>query len=94
VSRSELLEPCPGFADLVRTHKDIVYCNGHVEGKVFCLRVDPDGAIEVLDEAVAGGVGPTHLALNQDHTGLLIAHVCTDYHSGRPSLVLRWCTPR
>lgn len=57
-----------------RRLKDIVYSNGHVKGKVFCLRVSADGDIEVLDEATSGGKGPTHLAVNQDYSALLIAH--------------------
>lgn len=59
----------------IRVHKDIIYANGHVDGKVFCIRVNPDGSLEELDEASSGGTGPTHLAVSLDHTSLLIAHV-------------------
>jgi 6-phosphogluconolactonase len=48
---------------------------------VYCLRVDQDGGIEVLDEADSGGKGPNHLALWTDHSALLIAHVSVVLHS-------------
>lgn len=57
--------------------KEIVYANGNLENKLYCLQVDAEGGIEILDEAESGGKGPTHLALLPDHSALLVAHVCS-----------------
>lgn len=70
------LSPC-------RTISDIVYCNGWVNGKMFCLRVSSDGQMEILDEADTNGVGPTHMAVMRDPSALLIAHVSSRLESAR-----------
>ncbi|WVQ79088.1 hypothetical protein IAT38_001182 [Cryptococcus sp. DSM 104549] len=54
--------------------KDLVYVNGWDDGKVFVYRkVDDKGGLERLAEASTNGLGPTHLAILEDGSELVIA---------------------
>ncbi|KAK6907809.1 hypothetical protein L486_05730 [Kwoniella mangroviensis CBS 10435] len=62
------------------THSDIVYSNGHTEGKVFCNRIvnKSTGELEVISQVVTGGEAPTHMTVLPNGSALVIAH----YRSG------------
>ncbi|WVR03645.1 hypothetical protein IAU60_000640 [Kwoniella sp. DSM 27419] len=65
-------------------YADLLYGNSWVENKVFLYRLkDDQGTLEVLDEALTGGEGPTHMALLPGHKELVVAH----YRSGSVSVV-------
>ncbi|GFZ51129.1 hypothetical protein JCM24511_08887 [Saitozyma sp. JCM 24511] len=68
--------PHPSWLTPHPTIPDIIYANGHVEGKAFALRVLNDqGSLQIISEAVTDGTGPTHLAVLDDGSGVLFAHV-------------------
>ncbi|WWD16317.1 hypothetical protein CI109_100743 [Kwoniella shandongensis] len=76
--------PHPSWLTRNPKHQDIIYANGHVEGKVFAYRLtDNEGGLELLAEASSGGGGPTHLGVLADGSELLMAH----YNTGTVTLL-------
>ncbi|KAK8861761.1 hypothetical protein IAR55_002584 [Kwoniella newhampshirensis] len=76
--------PHPSWLTRHPKHKDIIYANGHVEGKVFAYKlIDDQGGLALLGQASTGGRGPTHLAVLEDGSEIFMAH----YNSGNISVL-------
>lgn len=77
VKHSLKLRDQPSWIVLSPTHPGLCYVNGWVDDLFFAVRFDAETGFEVLDQARAGGGGPTHMEVTPDGKALLSVNVCT-----------------